>query len=43
MLINLDELRKDNMINKTIQFMVENEVKLSKQRYHDQNINKCII
>ena len=36
MLMNLNEIRKNNMTNKTIQFMVKNEEKLSKQRYRDQ-------
>ena len=38
MLINLYELWKDNMTEKTFEFMMEYEEKLFKQRYHEQII-----
>jgi len=37
-LINLDELRKDDMLNKTYKFMEENRERLLKEKYHDQPI-----
>ena len=38
LLINLEELRKDDMVNKTYKFMNDNKEKLSKERFHDQPI-----
>ena len=38
LLINLEELRKDDMVNKTYKFMNDNKKKLLKERFHDQPI-----
>ena len=38
LLINLEELRKDDMLNKTYKFMEENRQRLLKEQYHDQPI-----
>ena len=37
-LINLEELRNDDMLNKTYKFMEENKERLRKELYHDQPI-----
>ncbi len=42
LVINLAELRKDNMINKIYKFMKDNEGKLRNVPFHDQSIINAV-
>ena len=42
MIINLDELRKDDMMNKVHKFMKEKKEILSKKKYHDQTLINAV-
>ena len=42
LLINLEELRKDDIVNITYKFMEENKNRLMKEKYHDQPIINAI-